>query len=65
MWHVLVVNTVKGFETYRCTRLYAAPTVHPHAAAVFEGAAGCQMVNVTGQGLSAFRGACAGRVLSV
>ena len=49
MWHVLGVNTVKGFETETCTRLCAAPTVHPHDAAVVEGLAGsqsCQMVNM-------------------
>ena len=49
MWHVLGVNTVKGFKTERCTRLYDAPTVHPDTAAVFEGLAGsqsCQMVNM-------------------
>ena len=46
---VLGVNTVKGFETERCTRLCAAPTVHPHNAALVEGPAGsqsCQMVNM-------------------
>ena len=49
MWHVLGVNTVKGFETKRCSRLYGMPTVPPHDAAVVEGLAGslsCQMVNM-------------------
>ena len=49
MWHVVGVNTVKGFKTKRYTRFYDAPIVHPHTAAVFEGPPGsqsCQMVNM-------------------